>query len=433
MKILFSQRINEDMKVFKFGGATVKSAEAVQEVKAILDSYDKESLIVVISAMGKTTNALEKISKALYEGDIVDYAQRVELLKEFHYNILYGLFPEMHHPIFAEAETIFQKIIDFQHRRLPENYNFLYDQIVSYGEVLSTKIVSAYLSMFREDVCWKDARTFIRTDKRYRSAEVDWQKTQEFIDKTMNFQACGLIITQGFIGHTEEGFATTLGREGSDFTAGIIAYCTDAESVTIWKDVPGMFNADPRYFKDVIKLDKISYKEIIELSYYGASVIHPKTVQPLQNKQIPLFIKSFKEPENSGTIVQQSTDRDALIPSFIFKNNQILLSITTRDFSFVVEENLSDIFKKLASVGAQIKVMQNSAVSFTVCMDIDDIGLKNLIQSLQADYVVRYNSGVELVTIRHYDQETIDKVTKARKILMEQRTRDTVRIVMTEI
>lgn len=418
------------MKVFKFGGATVRSAQAVKQVKAIVDSASYNNLVVVISAMGKTTNALESITHSLYTQDLQNFTVKVDRLYSFHREIMQDLFHDAAHPIFAETENLFNKIRAFQGKRLPENYHFLYDQLVSYGEILSTKIVAAYLAMGRSDICWKDARTFIRTDRHHRMAQVNWEKTQHLLSDQFTFNRCKVIVTQGFIGHTEEGFATTLGREGSDFTAGIIAHCTDAESVTIWKDVPGMFNADPNSFDDVIRLDRISYKEVIELSYYGASVIHPKTVQPLQNKNIPLYIKSFLEPENPGTTVQKSTDRDSLVPSFIFKTEQILLSVTTRDFAFVVEKNLSDIFKKLADAGAHINVMQNSAVSFTVCMEIDEIGLKKLLKILKPDYKVRYNSGVELVTIRHYDQQTIDRVTDGKQVLMEQRTRETVRIVL---
>ena len=246
-------------------------------------------------------------------------------------------------------------------------------------------------------------------------------------------QSKKVCITQGFIGHTEENFTTTLGREGSDFTAGIIAYCTNAESVTIWKDVPGMLNADPKWFDNTVKLDRISFKEAIELAYYGASVIHPKTIKPLQNKNIPLFVKSFVDPSAEGTVIQESTENDHLIPSFIFKINQVLLSITPKDFSFIVEENLSDIFGKLAISGGHINIMQNSAVSFTVCLDIDDFRLNKLVDLLSKDYVVRYNRGLELVTIRHFDQATIDRVTTHKEILMEQKTRHTARIVMKNV
>src|SRR5690554_738950 len=418
------------MKVFKFGGASVKTASAVKNVKSILDNFSNEKLFVVVSAMGKTTNAMEGIVMALYDKDFDVFCALVEDRKEFHLEIMNSLFEDKNHSVFEEVNGLFDALIAKKDEPLVENYNFQYDQIVSLGEVLSSKIIAAYLSTFNVDVCWRDARLFIRTNNDYRKAEVDWEKTQELMDLELNHPDCRISITQGFLGHTEEGFTTTLGREGSDFTAGILAYCTDAESVTIWKDVPGMLNADPKYFDDTVKLDKISFKEAIELAYYGASVIHPKTIQPLQNKNIPLYIKSFINPLESGSVIQESTENDDLVPSYIFKVNQVLLSLTSRDFSFVVEENLSDIFKKIAKAGTPINLMQNSAVSFTVCLDADEQRLKKLLVLLKDDYMVRYNDNVELVTIRHYDQATIDKVTKDKIVLMEQKTRQTVRIVM---
>lgn len=380
--------------------------------------------------MGKTTNELEGVITALFDENLPAFDDLIKKIKKFHFDIMDELFEDKTHPIFAEINLIFDDIITLKDNQLSDNFNFQYDQIVSLGEILSTKIIFSYLTRFRKDICWLDARSFIRTDNNYRSAEIDWKKTQSLIDFELSNPDCKIAITQGFIGHTEEGFTTTLGREGSDYTAGIIAYCTNAKSVTIWKDVPGMLNADPKFFKDTIKLNKISFKEVIELSYYGASVIHPKTVKPLQNKNISLYIKSFLDPNSVGTIIQKSSEDDGIVPSFIFKKNQILLSIIPRDFSFVVEDNLSDIFKKLALSNGHINVMQNSAVSFTVCLDIDAFGLKRLIDLLKEDYEVRYNDNVELVTIRHYDQATIDLVTKDREILMEQKTRHTVRIVL---
>ncbi len=418
------------MKVFKFGGASVKTASAVKNVKSILDGFAKEKLFVVVSAMGKTTNAMEAIVSALYDKNFDLFCELVEDRKSFHIEIMDALFEDKKNPIFEEVNTLFEDLKLMKKDRLVENYNFQYDQIVSLGEVLSSKIITAYLSTFQDDVCWRDARTFIRTNNDYRKAEVDWEKTKELMDIELNQPNCRVSITQGFVGHTEEGFTTTLGREGSDFSAGIIAYCTNAESVTIWKDVPGMLNADPKWFENTVKLDKISFREAIELAYYGASVIHPKTIKPLQNKNIPLYIKSFLAPAEPGTVIQASTENDALVPSFIFKVNQILLSICPKDFSFVVEENLSDIFKKLALSGAHINVMQNSAVSFSVCIDIDNFGLNRLIDLLKDEYDIKYNDNLELVTIRHYDQKTINRVTKGREILMEQKTRQTVRIVM---
>jgi aspartate kinase len=422
------------MKIFKFGGASVKDAAAVKNVQSILDRFQNEKLIVVISAMGKTTNAMEGIADALYEKNFDVFRKLVQDRKAFHLDILEGLFDDKSHPIFNEIKTIFNDLGNRSHLHIAENYDFEYDQIVSLGEVVSTKIVAAYLKEKKDDVIWADARLLVRTNHTYRAAEVDWEKTEELIHEFVaNHADKNVLITQGFLGHTDESFTTTLGREGSDFTAGIFAYCTNAESVTIWKDVPGMLNADPKWFDNTVKLDKISFKEAIELAYFGASVIHPKTIKPLQNKNIPLFVKSFVDPEAPGTVIQNSTENDHLIPSFIFKINQVLLSITPKDFSFIVEENLSHIFGKLAISGGHINIMQNSAVSFTVCLDIDSIRLNKLVDLLNEDYIVKYNNGLELVTIRHYDQATIDRVTGEKEILMEQKTRQTARIVMKSI
>ncbi len=422
------------MKVFKFGGASVKDAAAVKNVAGILNRFKNEDLFVVVSAMGKTTNAMESIVSALYDKNVDTFNELVEERRQFQLEIMKELFEDYSLPIFQIIDELFDDLLNKRSEKMAPNYDFQYDQIVSFGEVISTRIITAFLELNRDDVVWGDARTFIRTNHTYRSAEVDWSMTTELIDRFKgNHSDKKVCITQGFIGHTEENFTTTLGREGSDFTAGIIAYCTNAEGVTIWKDVPGMLNADPKWFDNTVKLDSISFKEAIELAYYGASVIHPKTIKPLQNKNIPLFVKSFVDPEAAGTVIQESTENDHLIPSFIFKVNQVLLSITPKDFSFIVEQNLSDIFGKLAISGGHINIMQNSAVSFTVCLDIDDLRLNKLVDLLSEDYVVRYNRGLELVTIRHFDQATIDRVTTHKETLMEQKTRHTARIVMKDV
>jgi aspartate kinase len=300
------------------------------------------------------------------------------------------------------------------------------------GEVLSTIIVEAYLREQELASTWVDARKIIRTDRVYRDAGLDWTKTQELVDSRLKplFVDNDCVIIQGFIGHTSEGFTTTLGREGSDYTAGILAYCLNAESVTIWKDVPGMLNADPKWFDNTIKLDKISFKEAIELAYYGASVIHPKTIKPLQNKQIPLYVKSFIEPKAAGTIIQASEEFDHLVPSFIFKMDQVLFSIMPKDFSFIAEDNLSAIFNTLSNCGAKINLMQNSALSFSFVVDQKKVNIQKIVSLFENDYKIRFNDHLELVTIRHYDQATIDRVTVNKELLLEQRTRHTVRILM---
>ncbi len=327
---------------------------------------------------------------------------------------------------------VFQTLESRYKEEIPDNYNYEYDQIVSLGEIISTLIVEAYITTSGFSSKWMDARRLIRTNNTFRDAEVDWKRTEELIRTTVlpAFDQTDIIITQGFIGHTPELLTTTLGREGSDFTAGIFAYCLNAENVTIWKDVPGMLNADPKYFDNTVKLDKISFSEAIELSYYGASVIHPKTLKPLQNKNISLFVKSFVDPQAEGTEIQSSGEFDHLVPSFIFKVNQLLISFRTRDFSFIVESHLSDIFNRLAEIGAKINLMQNSALSFSILVDTEKVNIETILNTFQSDYEVRYNEGLELVTIRHYDQATIDRVTVEKDILLEQFSRQTARIVM---
>jgi aspartate kinase len=420
------------MKVFKFGGASVKDPAAVRNVSDILKLYSGENLIVVVSAMGKTTNKLEEVVKAYSQDDQKMFNDHVNDLYTFHMDILGELFHERHFSIFNKVEDIFEKLRNMFDQPFPDNYSFAYDQIVSLGEVISSHIIASFLFEQGHSAAWGDARKLIRTDHLYQEGNVDWAKTEELIRSRFvpAFSEVDIQVVQGFIGHTPEGFTTTLGREGSDYTAGIFAYCTDAESVTIWKDVPGMLNADPKWFDNTIKLDKISFKEAIELAYYGASVIHPKTIKPLQNKGIPLYVKSFLDPQAEGTIIQASTDNDHLVPSFIFKMDQILFSFTTRDFSFIVEENLSDIFNRLAKVNAKINLMQNSALNFSILLDRSKVDPQKITDLFKDTYEVRYNENLELVTIRHYDQATLDRLTEGKDILVEQKTRQTARMVM---
>jgi aspartate kinase len=420
------------MKVFKFGGASVKDSAAVRNVASILAKYRGEKLIVVVSAMGKSTNKLEEIVAAEQEKNVGRFTALVNELYDFHIAILGELFTEKHFKIYNEIEGIFEQIRERFHKPFSENYSFEYDQIVSLGEVISSKIISAYLFEQGFSSGWADSRELVRTNNQYQEGKVDWEKTEEMVKSKLitQFSTTDIVITQGFVGHTPEGFTTTLGREGSDYTAGIYAYCSDAESVTIWKDVPGMLNADPKYFSDTVKLDQISFKEAIELSYYGASVIHPKTIKPLQNKGIPLFVKSFIHPDEPGTIIQESTDQDNLVPSFIVKKDQVLFSIRPTDFSFIAEENLSDIFNRLAAAGLKINVMQNSALSFSILLDQKKANPELVKSIFGTHYKVWYNDELELVTIRHYDQKTIDLVTNGKTIILEQRTRQTIRLIL---
>jgi aspartate kinase len=375
---------------------------------------------------------LEEIIQALKEKNHQKYDLLREQCYDFHLTILEELFPEKHFKIYHQIDTIFEKLDEKKEAYFSDNYAFEYDQIASLGEVFSTLIVEAYLREQNEKSVWIDARKLVRTDNNYRDANVDWLKTEELISINVLplFHNSDTIITQGFIGHTVEGFTTTLGREGSDYTAGIFAYCLNAENVTIWKDVPGMLNADPKWFDDTIKLDKISFKEAIELAYYGASVIHPKTIKPLQNKNIPLLVKSFVNPHATGTTIQESTEFDHLVPSFIFKMKQVLFSITPRNFSFIVEENLSRIFNQLSGIGAKINLMQNSALSFSFALDQDKIDIDSVYNLFKDEYEIRYNENLELVTIRHYNFETIERVTVKKEMILEQKTRQTIRILI---
>ncbi|MBK6526408.1 MAG: aspartate kinase [Crocinitomicaceae bacterium] len=424
------------MKVFKFGGASVKDASEVKNVAKILDLFKNEKLVIVISAMGKTTNALEDVMRSYWNGD-GKADELVDGIHAYHMKIIEDLFGVGKTEIQRDITTILLNLRQrFKKQKPSENYNFEYDQIISLGEVISTKIVAAYLQEQRFKCAWLDARKMIRTTDRWREANINWEKTEELVSEAVNNEFSNgnsIVITQGFLGHTREGFTTTLGREGSDFTAAILAFVLSAEDVTIWKDVPGMLNADPKYFDNTVLLEKISFREAIELAYFGASVIHPKTIQPLKKKNIPLHVKSFIDPHAKGSVIQASVDHDANIPSFIFKMNQVLISLTPKDFSFVVEENLEEIFSYLSRESIRIHLMQNSAVSFSFCVDADKVNLEKIFDHFTPQYFVKYNEGLELVTIRHYDTPTIERVTIDKKIFLEQKSRDTARIVMKDV
>ena len=420
------------MKVFKFGGASVRDAESIKNVAKIVSLYTGEKLGIVISAMGKTTNVMEAIVDSLWNKDSAEFHRLIEDRRTFHTSIMDALFQDKTNSIYQTVGDEFDFLTNMFEKSIPDNYDFEYDQIVSIGEGLSTQIVCAYLKQQGFLAHWSDARKLIRTTNRYREAEIDWEKTQslfesDFIPKFKDFD---IQITQGFIGHTSEGSTTTLGREGSDFSAGVIAFCCDAQSVTIWKDVRGMLNADPKSFENTKKLDRISFREAIELSYYGASVIHPKTIKPLQNKGISLYVKSFVDPQAEGTIIQASKSSDHLIPSFIIKHDQILFSISPKDFSFLVEKNLSDIFDRLSKANAKINLMQNSALNFSILLDEDKVNTDEILSLFEDTYRVKFNEGLELVTIRHYDQKTIDMLTKDREVLLQQKTRETARFIV---
>lgn len=423
------------IKVFKFGGASVKDADAVKNVAEILNLYPNDKLVVIISAMGKTTNALEKILDAYFNSDPI-LKSLIEELKLFHDEIISSLFGNSNEKIQTQIDAVLEQLNSKCTSKPCDNYNHEYDQIVSLGEVLSTKIVHGYLEHIGKKSTWIDARKCVSTNDKWREAKINWDITQNQIREAVNesFSSdCKVIISQGFIGHTKDGFSTTLGREGSDFSAAIFAYALDAIDVTIWKDVPGMLNADPKWFDNTVLLEKISFREAIELAYFGASVIHPRTIQPLKRKNIPLLIKSFLNPKNSGTVIQSSESDDSKIPSFIFKLNQVLISLSPKDFSFIIEENLEEIFSYLNKQNIRINIMQNSAVSFSFCCDKDRIDIDEIVRHFESKYIVKYNEPLELVTIRHYDEQTINRVTVDKKVLLEQKTRETARMILLNI
>lgn len=420
------------MKVFKFGGASVKDAVGVRNVAKILEKYKEAKILAVISAMGKTTNMLEKVAEAFYYKN-ADVAAQIKPVRDYHFAILDELFGNKNHPVFDAVNNVFAELEWATEGEPTKSYDFEYDQVVSIGEVIATRIVSAYLSELGLQNLWLDARDYIITDDTWRSAAVNWDVTGKNVrQKLVPLFAEGktkLAITQGFIGVTNENYTTTLGREGSDFTAAIFAFTLSAQDVTIWKDVPGVLNADPKWFDDTVLLDKISYRDAIELAWFGTSVIHPKTIQPLENKKIPLFVKSFIEPDKPGTIIT-NTENPLQVSSFIYRMNQVLISIMSKDFSFIIEKNLTDIFKTFSEAGIKINIMQNTAISFSVSVDDDAYKIPALIAALQKDFKVVYNSGLELITVRHYDQQTIERVTKNTEILLELRSRNTIQLLV---
>lgn len=417
------------MKVYKFGGASVKDASNVKNVGHVLQTIGYDDCLIIASAMGKTTNALELVVHNYFQNRF-DLAESVADVKSFHLSIIQDLFTDTSHPIYHRLDEMFDEITYFLLNNKSPNYNFVYDQIVSYGELISTTILHYYLEASGVKNVWADARSLIKTDTTYRDANVNWETTQEAIQE----QICTkqLYVTQGFIGSDPNGFATTLGREGSDYSAAIFAYALQAESVTIWKDVPGVLNADPRYFDETILLEHISYQEAIELAFYGASVIHPKTLQPLRQKEIPLYVKSFINPTLSGTQVSKGAALQPQVPCFIVKKNQLLISLSSKDFSFILEENISEIFKLLHQYNIKVSVIQNSAISFSVCVEDKFNHFGALKQALDNKFKVSYNENVSLYTIRHFEPHSADQVLKNNTLLLKQVNRETMQIVTKE-
>jgi len=415
------------MRVFKFGGASVKDAEGVKNVVKVLKEIGHENTLVVVSAMGKTTNAMEAVVNTYFDNKN-NISSSIEKVENFHLVILSKLFQNDKHPIFKKVNSLFDEVRGFLAWNKSPNYNFVYDQVVGYGELVSTTIISAYLNESGLKNNWLDVRELIKTDNSYRDTTVDWDETQKNISKVVNPNI--LNITQGFLGSDNNNFTTTLGREGSDYSAAILAYCLNASSVTIWKDVPGVLNADPRYFEETQLLNNISYREAIELAFYGASVIHPKTLQPLQGKEIPLHVKSFLKPKNDGTTVGKGIGIEPKVPCFIVKKNQVLMKLSSLDFSFIVEDSISELFKMFHEYKMKVDLIQNSAISFSVCVDNKFGRLEELLNNLKSRFKVTCREDVSLYTIRHFNAKAIDSLLNGHEVLLEQRGKETVQFVI---
>ena len=417
------------MRIFKFGGASVKDADGIRNVQNVLQTVGFEDVLLVVSAMGKTTNALEVVIKNYFDKS-PELQSSIQEVKKYHNQILLDLFEDDKNAVFKDVNSLFAELDHFVSQNKSPNYNFVYDQIVRFGELISTTIISHYMGFKGIKTQWIDVRTLIKTDANYRDANVNWDATQKLISKNVKKKI--LNVTQGFLGSDENNFTTTLGREGSDYTAAIFAYCLNAESVTIWKDVPGVMNADPRYFENAKLLNQISYREAIELAFYGATVIHPKTLQPLQKKEIPLFVKSFINPTLPGTSVSKGADLDPKLPCFILKKNLLLLSLSSIDFSFIMEENISEIFSLLHDYKMKVSLIQNSAISFSVCID-DKFGNFNTLKSiLSKKFKISHNENVSLFTIRHFDEKAAQIVEKNKVVLLKQVSRETMQIITKE-
>jgi len=417
------------LKVYKFGGASVKDAAAIRNlVRVVQEQGTGSSLLIVVSAMGKTTNSLEEIFQLAHAGQ--EYTAELQKLADFHRSVAQALAPttgnDTNEP--APAKPTLDQLLEQLGDRLatlsPGEFDKQYDQVVSFGELLATRIVAAALG-----AQWLDCRPLVRTDHAWREGRVDWPTTERLLTAAVPpLLAAGPVITQGFIGGTASGHTTTLGREGSDYTAAIFAYCLRAESVTIWKDVAGLLNADPKFFEDTVRYPEISYQETIEMAYYGASVIHPKTIKPLAVRQIPLYVKSFLAPAAEGTKIHDCR-HELLAPAFIRKAGQCLVSFEAKDFAFISEENLEVIFGSLAQARLKINLMQNSAISFSVCTDYVAHRLEKLLATLREQFTIHYNTGLELYTIKNYDTASIRQLTQHRELLLEQRTRQTFQFV----
>ena len=416
------------MKVYKFGGASVKDADGVKNLLSVLTKTGVKNTLIVVSAMGKTTNALEKVIESYFADKTKTPPELLEI-KAYHFDIIEGLFAQKSKEVIENVQALFNELQDFLKYNKAPNYSFVYDQVVSFGELISTTIIHHFMTTQGISNFWLDARECVKTDDYYRAANLNWENTQNLIKNAVAGKE--VVITQGFIGSNANNFTTTLGREGSDYSAAIFAYALNADSVTIWKDVPGVLNGDPRVFSNTQLLHQISYREAIELAFYGASVIHPKTLQPLQRKEIPLYVRSFEKPETAGTAVAKGKPLVPHVPCFIVKKEQVLIRLSSIDFSFIVEENISYIFNLLHEYQMPVELIQNSAISFSVCVTNKYKRLEELVMVLRSRFNVDVLENVDLFTIRHFDEKAIKSIhQKGKKIVLEQRTQETAQFVL---
>lgn len=420
------------MKVFKFGGASLETIERIQQVGKIIQAHADDKLLVVISAMGKTTNELEKVAQNYFMRKREIAAQLLFNIEQHHVQIAQNLLGSREHPLFTQLQQFFTEAEWTLGEKPSRNYDYYYDQLVGLGELLSTAIVSAYFNQAGIRNTWVDVRDVFRTDDNFRDANINWEVTELQVKQKVLplFNTANIVIAQGFIGSTDQNESVTLGREGSDFSAAVFANLLNAESQTIWKDVTGLKNADPKLFEDTVDIPEIAYGEVIEMAYYGAQVIHPKTIKPLQNKQIPLYVKCFLDMQLPGTVIRQDVDDRKLPPIIVLKKNQVLISITSRDFSFITEDKISEIYEIFHDKKIKINLTQNAAITFSCAIDHNPEKIELLIKALHEGYRINYNEGLELLTIRHYQNGLIDKLTKGRQVLLEQRSASTIQMVI---
>ena len=417
------------IKVFKFGGFAVSDAESVKNLLKIVGTTSSAQILIIVSAMGKTTDALEKLCKYYVEGN-EDAQEILKAIKQFHENIMIELFQTKVHPVFDEIANTFVEIEWMLEDEPHPDYDFNYDQIVSIGEFLSSRIVAAYLNVNKIDTKWVDARDFIHTDNTYREGIIDMDKTTSSMHLLKNMLEKQTVITQGFIGGTSENFSTTLGREGSDYSAAIFASCLNAESLTVWKDVPGIMNVDPKLFKDAKKYEELPYSEALEMAYYGATVIHPKTIKPLQNAGVPLFVRPFLFPEQMGTRIDSTAKLNTDLSAIIVKQNQMLLSISLKDFSFIDEHILIFLLQIISEANIKLNMMQRSALSLSVCFNQDEAKFNKLYDILKEKFKCKYNEGLDLLTVRHFKRDKLKTILAGRTVMMEQFSRNTAQIIL---